>query len=428
MGKKFTLLTMYILIFTSLSAQYWKATGALAASGSNFYLIGAANVGDDIFALNANKTFAYSADKGETWIVPTIAKPNGDFAGITGIKDRLYATMKINTFDYELYYSTDKGSTWTLDTIGLPKSITKTGKSAVILKYMGNDYVLAHDYKLAYYKKLGETKWNSSHIDNLIVDIAATSDKWLAVGQTRIFESTDKGASWNVISTTGLPDQFQGNIICSNGSRIFVSNAPANGGDDIYFSDDGGSSWTLTNSAGKFDFDNPWVQSMYAVGDYVFASIKPKLFNFADAPPFIVSTTQQPDFSVGDLSGLPTGKTNTHLPFFFHLGSKLFTMFWDVYSSEPGFKQGSTTSAKIDLNENRSITIYPNPASHAIQIQNNKIDVSGIEIYSMSGEKVFVGNGLPNNILDISGFSKGFYLLNIRSKDGHLYSTKFIKN
>ncbi len=426
--KRFTFTMLLCIIAVSgLFAQYWQSTGALAGAGSSTYLTGATHVGETIFVVSMEQGLAYSTDQGQTWTKQTAARPSGTIAAITGTKDRLYASFKVNTYDFELYYSMDNGATWTIDTIGLPKNLTQTGKSGMILKYMGNDYILAHNYSKAVYKKLGDPGWKSTFIDNIIVDVSATSDKWLAIGQAKMLQSTNHGESWTTLGTGGLPDNFQGNLICSNGSRIYVSNPPADGAEDIYFSDDGGSNWTLTNSSGKLSFSNPWVQSMYAVDDYLFAAIKPA--NFQDAPPFLISSTAQPDFSVGDVSGLPTGKTNTNLPFFFHVGNKLFTMFWDLYSSEPGFT-GETSTAAINVNKDNShvISVYPNPAAQTIKLQTNNIEVLGIEIYSLTGQKVFHQNSLLNNSIDVSVWSKGVYLLNITSKSGNNYRTSFIKN
>ena len=427
MRTKFTL-TILLLLTTLpvLFAQYWESTGALAGAGSSTYLTGATHVGETIFVVSMEQSLAYSTNQGTTWTKQTAAKPSGTIAAITGAKDRLYASFKVNTYDYELYYSMDNGATWTIDTVGLPKNLTQTGKSGMILKYMGNDYILAHNYSKSVYKKLGDPGWKSTFIDNIIVDISATSDKWLAIGQAKMLQSTNHGESWTTLGTGGLPDNFQGSLICSNGSRIYVSNPPADGAQDIYFSDDGGSSWTLTNSSGNFSISNPWIQNMYAVDDYLFAAIKPA--SFIDAPPFIISSTEQPDFSVGDVSGLPTNKTNTNLPFFFHVGNKLFTMFWDLYSSEPGF-EGETSTTAINVNKvnSNAISVYPNPAAQTIKLQTNNIEVSGIEIYSLTGQKMAVQNIIQNNSINVSSWGSGVYLIKATSTNGQTFQSKFIK-
>jgi hypothetical protein len=292
---------------------------------------------------------------------------------------------------------------------------------------MENDYILAHNYTAAVYKKVDETKWKSTTIDHTIVDIAATKDKWLAVGPEKLLQSTNNGGTWTQISTTGLPANFQGSKITTNGKRIYLSNAPKDGAQDIYFSDDGGSSWTLTNSAGKFTHTNPWVQNLYAVEDYVFAAIMP--ISFTVPPPYIYSKTQQPNFFVGDFSVFK-GLTNTNLPFFFHVKNKLFTMFGDLYSTEPGFKGEANPSTGIDFVEfeKNPVSVYPNPASQTIQILAGNQELTKIEIFSLTG-KIVLQQTLPqNNLIDISQLTNGVYLIHTTTTNGQKTTAKFIKN
>lgn len=429
MKTRSTFIAIFLVFILNVNAQNWKATGALEATNPFYYLTGATSVGNDVFAVNIDQKMVYSTNLGVTWTTPVISKFNGTYTYILGIENRLYASIKVkNNYDEtELYYSTDKGATWKLDTIGLPKNLYKTGKSAMLLKYMENGYVLAHNYTTAYYKKVEETKWKPTTIDFIIVDVAATKDKWLAIGAAKILQSTNNGGTWTQISTTGLPANFQGNKICTNGKRIFISNAPADGGADIYYSDNGGSDWTKTNSAGKYNFKNPWVQYMYAVEDYLFAAILPE--KIQDAPPFIVSSTKQPDFSVGDVSGLKTGGTTTSLPFFFHVKNKLFTMMWDLYSSEPGFKGDSNPPTGINFAEleNKSILVYPNPASQTIQIKAGDYEFSKIEIFSLTGRKVLEPTTQQNDAIDISSLKNSVYVVKTTSANGKTNQVKFIK-
>ena len=154
MKKKFTFLLVFVLFISSANAQNWKVTGALAATGSPYYLTGATNVGNDVFALSYDQKLVYSSDLGVTWSAPKKTNLTGKAWYILGIENRLYISTKVNTYDSELHYSTDKGVTWELDTMGLPLNIVKSGKDAMNLVYMENGYVLAHNYAKAFYKKL----------------------------------------------------------------------------------------------------------------------------------------------------------------------------------------------------------------------------------------------------------------------------------
>lgn len=424
MKKIFTLIMLFLFAFSSLFAQKWKKTGALEATGASFYLTTATNVGENIFVVNANKAFGVSTDNGITWTVPTIAKPLGDFAALKGVSDRLYASMKTNTNDNEIHYSKDNGLTWKIDTIGLPINATKTGKSAMVIEDMGKGYVLAHNYARIYFKKVDDPSWSAASTAFLINDVTATKSKWIVVSAAKMLESTDNGKTWTTMNTNGLPANFQGNKICSNGSRIFVSNAPADGGDAIYFSDDDGSNWTLTNSSGIFTHPNPWVNEMYAVDDYLFGAIVP--ISFQEAPPYLVSSSKQPNFSKGDVSGL-NNITTTSFPLFFHVKNKLYTIYWDLYTSEPGFT-GATATSELPTTENTFLTIYPNPANQTIQIQSGDIKLAKIEIFNMLGNKFIQKSSQNNEAIDVSNLPHGVYLVKATNTNGAASVAKFIKN
>ncbi len=400
---------LYLIAFALLAsptafAQAWSPTGAAPAINAQ-YLTAATHIGNTIFVVGNNQSFGLSTDKGSTWSKPTITPPPGTFAALSGVAGRLYASMKINTYDYELHYSTDNGNTWTIDTVGLPKNVVKTGKAAMNLVDMGNNYILAYNATTARYKKATAPSWTKTTIDNVIVSVTAMNGKWYAVGTGKILKSTDNGSTWNPISTSGLPANFQGNTLATNRQgRLFVSTPPADGGEDIYYSDDEGASWTVTNSAGHYTHSNPWVGAMYAVGDYVFAAISPKFGAFQDPPPFIMSSTSNPSFAVGDTTGLGSGLTTTALPFFFHIGEKLFTMMGDLYSSKPGF------ASNVSISENKAaLAVFPNPVSNVVNISTST--PMDWQLFGPNGVIIEKGNTDIKNRIDFQNRMDGIYLL-----------------
>ncbi|HAD96406.1 MAG TPA: hypothetical protein DCG19_03310, partial [Cryomorphaceae bacterium] len=306
----------------------------------------------------------------------------------------------------------DNGTSWTLDTVGLPLNIVKSGKAPVKVKDMGNDYMIAYNSTTARVKHKSASSWSVTTIDNVVTEVVNHDGNWYAVGVQKIVKSNDHGASWNALTTSGLPANFQGSFLASNGSdRLWVSVPPANGGEDIYFSDDDGASWSLTNSAGNFAYSNPWVGAMYAVGNYLFAAVSPKFANFQDPPPFIISSAVQPSFSVGDTSGLPRGGTTTALPFFFHIGDKLYTMMGDLHTSTPGFP------ANVGITE-RELTgyqVYPNPASDYIRI--NSPEPVSWELHTLQGQRLGQGKSTMDSPISLQNLSPGVYFLSFPNED-----------
>ena len=426
MKNKYLLLLMSILVISNLFSQYWKATGALSAIGKSFYLVAATSVGNNIFAAHANKNLGYSTDLGKTWITDGINEPKGDFALLTGIKDRLYASMKISPSDYELLYSTNNGQSWTMDTIGLPRTSTVNGITAMILVDMGNNYILAHNYLKTFYKHKNDNKWTPTEIGSAVVDVSAINDKWLIIVGGKIIQSTNHGLSWSTIITTGLPDKFQGYKITTNGSRLYMISSTAAHANNIYYSDDEGVTWMSSSIAGLYTYANAYPQNLYAVNDYVFSAVMPKQFDFNTPPPFLVSSEKILNFTVGDVSGFPSGSTISNLAFFFHIQNKLYTMFGDLYVSEPGFT--GSPSAVQNLNENESsILVQPNPADKVLQFIAKDLETYKLEIFSIQGKLIYKQSVESKAKIDISAWSKGVYLVKSTNQDGVAEQTKFIK-
>lgn len=165
---------------------------------------------------------------------------------------------------------------------------------------------------------------------------------------------------------------------------------------------------------------------MFAVDDYIFASILPESGNFTDAPPFIMSSTASPSFSVGDQTGLPTGSTITELPFYFNSGNKLFTMFGDLYVSTPGFV-GNPVVVSVDKHEEIVVGVYPNPAQNQIHISTKEVnDLESIALYSTQGQLVREFNP-KEPLISVSDLPRGQYILKIQSKT-NLTTKKIILN
>ncbi len=407
------IITSVLLLSTVLSVvgQNWETTGALSATGSSTYLTAATSLGDDVYAVSLEQVFVHSSDQGVSWTAPTINDPSGTFAYMKGIGGRLYAEMKVNSYDFELVYSVDHGVNWMLDTVGLPNNITKTGKSSVVIKDMLNGYVLAHTHKDVYYKKIKDASWTKSPMnEHAFKDVAAIPGKWIGIGVKKLIESTDNGVSWSEISTSGLPQDFQGSLLSSNGvDRLFLSNKPADGGEDIYFSDNGGSTWVLTNSSGHITTPSPWITKIYAVNDYVFAAVRPQIIK-TKTMPYLVSSEGQPSFSVGDPDGLPTGIIVGALPFFFHSGEKVFTMSTNLFVSEPGIVSGlfnSTTESDF---------VSPNPFDDFINV--NVSEMSDWSLWTVDGVRLKSGSVTESEQIYLEGLSPGAYVFMLNNKEG----------
>ena len=403
----------YILLFGisvigifSIQAQTWQKLNATTPISAS-YLIAAAHVGDNIMVIGNNQQMALSTDKGASWTAPAITPPPGQFVALYNGGDRMYANMKINTYDFELHYTLNNGTTWTRDTIGLPKNSVNTGKLSMRVKNMGNGYLMAYDGTHTSYKQNGAASWTQVTISTVIADVTSLNDVWYVLGQNNIMKSTDHGTTWAPAPLNGLPTGAGWFKITTNGvNRMFILEAPANGGDEVYYSDDSGGSWALTNSAGHYAHQNAWLGAMYAVEDYVFAAVNPASGGFFDPPPYLSSSTETPDFEVGDTSGLFAQITTSALPLFFHIDDKLYTMNWDLLSSTPGF----SGSLGIDENSQNRFNAYPNPTKGSFYLD-IPIDTQWA-LTSIDGRMISKGIAKSNKTtIEMGNLNNGIYFV-----------------
>lgn len=71
------------------------------------------------------------------------------------------------------------------------------------------------------------------------------------------------------------------------------------------------------------------------------------------------------------------------------------------------------------------VAIYPNPVKNEVTIVNAD-KISNVEVYNVAGQKVLTSKVVKNNQLNLSGLSKGAYLLKIENA-GKTETIKFIK-
>ena len=96
-------------------------------------------------------------------------------------------------------------------------------------------------------------------------------------------------------------------------------------------------------------------------------------------------------------------------------GRGMFTTTWDFFSN-------IENNNKISIDKN--VTVYPNPSSDFINIKLNNIKINNIAIYNVNGKLI---SNLNNNIINVSSYKKGYYILKITDVNNNIYSSSFIK-
>jgi hypothetical protein len=84
------------------------------------------------------------------------------------------------------------------------------------------------------------------------------------------------------------------------------------------------------------------------------------------------------------------------------------------------------------LGINELILVYPNPTSDKIIIKhvNSSEILDALNIVDAMGRKYnisFSASGNGENVVDVSSFSSGYYIINLTSKNGRIFNAPFIK-
>jgi hypothetical protein len=81
----------------------------------------------------------------------------------------------------------------------------------------------------------------------------------------------------------------------------------------------------------------------------------------------------------------------------------------------------------LALNENQTekISIYPNPSESIVHISNLTNDYYDVKVTSLLGKVLIQKNNSPQ--IDISGLSKGIYMITVRQGERN-FTKKLIKN
>ncbi len=96
-----------------------------------------------------------------------------------------------------------------------------------------------------------------------------------------------------------------------------------------------------------------------------------------------------------------------------------------IYYLKPTFKDKRTDLVKTEKTQN--INGFPNPATQKIEFNIHPDDIVSIEVFNNLGQKMEVSESINSNVLTLNttDLINGFYIIQIRTKDQILYTSKF---
>lgn len=97
----------------------------------------------------------------------------------------------------------------------------------------------------------------------------------------------------------------------------------------------------------------------------------------------------------------------------------------EVFYDNISLQEDATASVEDAFASN--FKIYPNPAEDFITIESKNSSINSIEIFDLLGKSIYSKMKPSNNVIDVSDFSKGVYLLKLES-EGKSLTKKIVIN
>ncbi|ARN71723.1 hypothetical protein BST91_08740 [Nonlabens tegetincola] len=84
----------------------------------------------------------------------------------------------------------------------------------------------------------------------------------------------------------------------------------------------------------------------------------------------------------------------------------------------------STSTAHLEENTSPALNIYPNPATHRVNIELKDNTIATAQLFNLTGQLLIATN---QSTLDISNLPSGMYLLHVKTSNGQYLTNKLIK-
>jgi photosystem II stability/assembly factor-like uncharacterized protein len=418
-----TLLASFLIGISTIQAQWTGHTVPLNTGLIRYIDIINPNViwavGTGTTSSSYNPPILRTTDGGITWSAIPVNIPglNGQFSlySLEALDaNTAFIVITLNNpgtaSPTKIYKTTDAGLTWT----GVSGVYTSQNSWINFVQFFDMNNGLAFgDNREIYTTNNGGNSWASVPQANLpapstfdgAVDRRTVLGNtiWVPVDGMRIYKSIDKGIHWTV-SNTYIPATAPGfGPIVVGLAFQDANNGLASHGNNLSRTTDGGQTWTPVNYTGSF-----FIQGISQISGMPNTYVSFSGFN------------NNPGLSITTDNGLTWTLVDNNAHF-----SAAFI------SNKTGWSGGNEIMYKLstntlgttkDVSAADSFFIYPNPGQGLFNITAASAGAFTLEVYDLKGRKVMQqqGNSFGKNTLDLSGHTKGIYLLHIVSGNQHL--------
>ncbi len=336
-----------------------------------------------------------STDQGASWaeVSTTGLADLGNVHSLTISGNKMIlGGMNVNSANgAKIYTSTDNGASWTLSMTGYD------------ITYSPADFVTADN---------GDVYVNGVKYDNGISGYI-----------NKLFKSTDQGASWSEVSTSGLNDlgnvlsiEISGNKMILSGQNVVTTNADFG---KIYTSSDNGSTWNLSITG----FDESYSASDFITadnGDVYVNGVKYDNGISGFINKLYKSSNQGASWTEVTTTGL-TDLGNVHSVTI--SGNKMILGGMDVNSTNGAKIYRSDFDLATTINESFpeiAVDVFPNPFTDAITLRFTESRPYLIRVFSVTGKLLIERSGFNSSSvqLDAEKLQSGLYIIVLNHSEG----------
>lgn len=455
--KKILLSAFALMVSSSAFSQYWStqntgfSTPSRGISGMEVYDANTAwAFAYDGAPLNPNnppiiQEFTKTSNGGTTWTSGAINVGNPaltitNISGVSGTTAWVGALLSTASDGLGAVYKTvNGGATWTAQ-----QAFSTAGESYLnfVHGFDANSAIAGGDpqgggYEL-YTTANGGTSWTRVPAANVPAPLnneygynagyyAVGNNIFFYTNKGRIYKSTDKGLNWTIAftgSTYSLNDfggaTISGDMAWSDANRGIVfkktyntATPPAQTALAIYRTTDGGTTWSTVTFTGITAANN--------IND----------ITYVPGTNILVATSSSPTTG-GSWKSLDNGSTWTaldtgvqHLNVRCSDASTCYSGGFNTSATVGGMFKSSQNLGVADTSKAINVlSMYPNPTKGEVNIKTDK-KIKSTTVLDLSGKVVATGSSEKVNL---SGFTKGTYLITVEFADGSTKTEKIIKD
>ncbi|WP_315052883.1 T9SS type A sorting domain-containing protein [Chryseobacterium indoltheticum] len=448
--KKILFSAFALMVSSSAFSQYWStqntgfSTASRGISGMEVYdaTTAWAFAYDGVTPANNVQEFTKTSNGGTTWIsgIIDVGDPTLTITNISGISGTTAWVGALSSTASDglgaVYKTVNGGASWTAQ-----QTFSTAGESYLnfVHAFDANNAIAGGDpqggeYEL-YTTSNGGTSWTrvpAANTPNPTANEYGYNAGYYAVGNNiffytnkgRIYKSTDKGLNWTIAftgSTYSLTDfggaTVNGDMAWSDANRGIVFKRNFLGTTPtalaIYRTTDGGTTWSTVTFTGITAANN--------IND----------ITYVPGTNILVATSSS-QTTGGSWKSLDNGSTWTaldtgvqHLNVRCSDASTCYSGGFNTSATVGGMFKSSQNLGVADTRKAINVlSMYPNPTKGEVNIKTDK-KIKSTTVLDLSGKVIATGSSEKVNL---SGFTKGTYLITVEFADGSTKTEKIIKD